>query len=149
MVNDLLEIASSLAARERGRPKQASLKRAVSTAYYAPFHELADLCSRELVGAPQQANWANYRQIYRALDHGSARRVLDPQKSEDEILPIALAFSTLQRERHTADYDPEFTLSRPDTIELIAQATRSIQALRGLVRSQRRSLAVRLITRAR
>lgn len=149
MVDDLLEIASSLAARERGRPKQASLKRAVSTAYYALFHELADLCSRELVGAPQQANWANYRQVYRALDHRNARRVLDPQKSEDDVLAIALAFSTLQRERHTADYDPEFTLSRPDAIELIGQATRAIHALRGLARSKRQSLAVRLIAKTR
>src|SRR5580704_5206468 len=38
--NDLLEQAYHLANREPKRPKQASLRRAVSTAYYALFHLL-------------------------------------------------------------------------------------------------------------
>lgn len=37
---DLLVQACNLARRERTKPKQASLRRAVSTAYYAPFHLL-------------------------------------------------------------------------------------------------------------
>ena len=36
----LLEQAQHLANRERKRPRQASLRRAVSTAYYALFHLL-------------------------------------------------------------------------------------------------------------
>jgi len=36
--NDLLEQAKHLAIREKKRPRQASLRRAVSTAYYALFH---------------------------------------------------------------------------------------------------------------
>jgi hypothetical protein len=39
--NDLLEQALHLANREPKRPKQASLRRAVSTAYYALFHLLS------------------------------------------------------------------------------------------------------------
>src|SRR5712664_67396 len=38
--DDLLEQAQHLAQREPKRPKQASLRRAVSTAYYALFHLL-------------------------------------------------------------------------------------------------------------
>lgn len=38
--DDLLEQARHLANGERRRPKQASLRRAVSTAYYALFHLL-------------------------------------------------------------------------------------------------------------
>jgi uncharacterized protein (UPF0332 family) len=38
--DDLLEQAQHLAQREPKVPKQASLRRAVSTAYYAPFHLL-------------------------------------------------------------------------------------------------------------
>lgn len=37
---DLLEQAGHLARRERKRPRQASLRRAVSAAYYALFHLL-------------------------------------------------------------------------------------------------------------
>jgi len=47
--DDLLEQAYHLARRERKNPTQASLRRAVSTAYYALFHLLID----EAVG-----NWA-------------------------------------------------------------------------------------------
>ena len=39
---DLVEQAYHLANREPTNPKQASLRRAVSTAYYAPFHLLID-----------------------------------------------------------------------------------------------------------
>jgi uncharacterized protein (UPF0332 family) len=38
--DDLLEQALHLANRERKGPRQASLRRAVSTAYYALFHLL-------------------------------------------------------------------------------------------------------------
>jgi hypothetical protein len=39
---DLLEQAHHLAYREATDPKQASLRRAVSTAYYAVFHLMID-----------------------------------------------------------------------------------------------------------
>ena len=38
--HDLLDQASHLATRETKKPKQASLRRAVSAAYYALFHLL-------------------------------------------------------------------------------------------------------------
>ena len=40
LATDLLEQADHLARRERKRPKQASLRRAVSAAYYGLFHLL-------------------------------------------------------------------------------------------------------------
>ncbi len=40
LAQDLLEQARHLANREPKRPKQASLRRAVSRAYYALFHLL-------------------------------------------------------------------------------------------------------------
>ena len=40
--DDLLEQAYELAHKEPTNPKQASLRRAVSTAYYALFHLLID-----------------------------------------------------------------------------------------------------------
>lgn len=41
--DDLLEQAVHLARREPGRPRQASLRRAISTAYYALFHLQAQM----------------------------------------------------------------------------------------------------------
>jgi len=69
--DDLLEQAYHLAKRERKHPKQASLRRAVSTAYYALFHLLID----EAVG-----NWGIVRQrsiLARTFDHGKMRSVCD------------------------------------------------------------------------
>jgi hypothetical protein len=40
--DDLLEQAGHLASRERTKPKQASLRRAISVSYYAVFHLLVD-----------------------------------------------------------------------------------------------------------
>jgi len=52
---DLLEQSSHLANREPRRPRQASLRRAVSTAYYALFHLLiqeATKTGKKLLSVP-------------------------------------------------------------------------------------------------
>ena len=68
---DLLEQAQHLIDWDGADPKQASLRRAVSTAYYALFHLLID----ESVG-----NWAVARQrskLARTFEHRSMKRVCD------------------------------------------------------------------------
>jgi hypothetical protein len=47
----LLEQARHLATRDRRRPQQGNLRRALSTAYYALFQFLVDRASRFLVGS--------------------------------------------------------------------------------------------------
>jgi len=67
--DDLLQQADHLANLESGEPKQASLRRAVSTAYYALFHLLID----QAVG-----NWGVERQrgvLARTFDHGKMKSV--------------------------------------------------------------------------
>src|SRR5438445_11362128 len=49
---DLLAQARLLARHERRRPRQASLRRAVSAAYYALFHVLIHEATRMLVSGP-------------------------------------------------------------------------------------------------
>ncbi len=69
--DDLLEQAEFLANRDPLSPKQASLRRAVSTAYYALFHLLID----EAVG-----NWRVARQrgvLARTFDHGKMKSVCE------------------------------------------------------------------------
>jgi hypothetical protein len=68
--DDLLEQAEFLANREPVHPKQASLRRAVSTAYYALFHLLIG----EAVG-----NWGIARQrsvLARTFDHAKMKSAL-------------------------------------------------------------------------
>ena len=72
--DDLLDQAYHLANLESGDPKQVSLRRAVSTPYYAPFHPLID----EAVG-----HWGVPRDrsiLARTFDHGRMKGI-----SEDRI----------------------------------------------------------------
>lgn len=74
--NDLLEQARHLANREPKRPKQASLRRAVSTAYYALFHLLS-------IETPK--NWkrpAERSTVARMLDHSPMAKVCTTKRDE-------------------------------------------------------------------
>ena len=53
--NDLLEQALHLATRESKRPRQASLRRAISSAYYGLFHLLIGEATRVLAPAQPAA----------------------------------------------------------------------------------------------
>ena len=107
LVNDLLELADGLA-RQSGRPsfRQAVLRRAVSTAYYALFHALCTVCSDGLV------RWSRTDLVdrtYRSLDHGTARRRLIALTSTADagasIKSINGVFNLLQDRRNEADYE--------------------------------------------
>ncbi|TXN68843.1 hypothetical protein [Methylobacterium sp. WL6] len=151
MHQELLEIALELARRGGGRPRKKSLARAVSTAYYALFHALAEFCGRELVGA--WTPWAPFRQVYRSLDHGQARKVFESFRTNadasDGLKRIGESFRVLQKLRHDADYDPGFRTARREVEDLIDQAREAIALLEQLGTVERKFLAVRLIGRTR
>jgi hypothetical protein len=64
---DLLEQAGHLAKREPKKPRQASLRRAISAAYYALFHLLVDQAGRLMVSGSQRID-LRYR-LQRAFRH--------------------------------------------------------------------------------
>jgi hypothetical protein len=128
----LLEQARHLAQRERTRPRQASLRRAVSTAYYALFHFLIREAIRQI--APN-LNEDNYNRAYRWFDHGSMSSVARAfsqevvrvpkskdvliQKNDSGVIFIAENFADLQDLRHLADYDPGAVFLRVDVLAKI------------------------------
>lgn len=142
---DLLEQARHLARREPTRPKQASLRRAVSTAYYALFH----LLITETV-----TNWkrpAERLTLARMFEHAhmaracTAKRDLlnahfnaNPAPSAHlEVLKhlhvVAETFATMLQHRHTADYDGSIKWTRTDALEKIdsvQDAFLSLEAIR-------------------
>ena len=100
--DDLLRQAIQLVHKEPKNPKQASLGRAVSTAYYALFH---------LLISESVSNWNLF--AFRAFDHNvmkaASKRVLDarqfPLTGESPRVVAALklvaeAFAQLQEKRH-------------------------------------------------
>ncbi len=150
----LLAIAESLASgrigSQRGRPRQAELRRAASATYYALFHTLAGNCANLLVGdrasTPTRQAW---RQTYRSLDHRRVRkqcterrpkRVLD--KFPEGIQNFANQFVRMQDLRHLADYDPFHDFSRLEVLLQIENAKAAIEQLEMASRSDRRAFAV-------
>jgi hypothetical protein len=149
MHDDLLDIAEQIARLDSGRPRQASLRRAVSTAYYALFHTLAYLSADRLVG--WRKPWASFTPIYRTLDHGRSKSVFK------ELIPhggdlalIGGTFIKLQEYRHTAGYDPEaFRLSRADTLGLIDEVRKAMVLITSLSSEDGLQLSAQLISRKR
>ncbi len=146
--HDLLEQASHLAKRERKKPKQASLRRAVSAAYYALFHLLVSEGARLLSPAdPAGLKIA----VGCAFDHGQMREVcsgfvrgnagqpgnksIPPTTQALLTLPLNAslvrvleAFVDLQEARHQADYDLAKVWNRLDVVSHVQTAQQAFAA---------------------
>ncbi len=129
----LLEQAKHLARRERTRPRQASLRRAISTAYYALFHFLIRETVRQI--GPNLSE-ENHNRVYRWFDHGAMIRVArafsqqvvrtqNPkdtlvQQNDPGVMFIAENFAKLQELRHLADYDSSAVFLRAEVLDMIS-----------------------------
>ena len=132
--DDLLEQAYDLAQKEPADPKQASLRRAVSTAYYALFHLLID----EAVN-----KWAVERQrsiLARTFEHGKMKGVCYEVENSfkrggsipPELNTVAHNFIELQQHRHAADYDNAKQWSRTDVLNVLTLASDAFTAWRAI-----------------
>ncbi len=132
-----------------GRPRQAMLKRAVSTAYYARFHAVCESNADALVGAsPTGEDFDLWVQTYRALDHGQAKNRLlayQRQSSITEIRDFVSAFGDLQERRLAADYNPRSVFTRSQVVGLIDLAEAVTIAFVNLTARQHRMLATHLL----
>ena len=74
---------------------QADLRRAVSTAYYAVFHRLAECCAEMLVGSSAtQLTRDMWSQAYRGLDHG---RIKNQCRRNLEVATATLSWTAPDR----------------------------------------------------
>ena len=145
--DDLIAAARDLAAPgARGRPKQAYLRRATSTAYYALFHCLAENCADMLVGGPGSVrSRPAWNQTYRALQHGFARSRLerdDIRKFPAEIQDFAITFVAAQKMRHEADYNPHSRWDKDGVMQGIYEAESAIRRFRQVPAKDRRAFAI-------
>jgi hypothetical protein len=153
MDDEFLALAARLAQASPRRPRQAELRRAVSTAYYALFHAIAKNAADCLVGVerahrPDRA----WLQAYRALDHGSAKTACEAARNmpfPPNIKSCADAFVELKQARESADYDPRHRLTRAETLEAVEKAREAISALRQSAVIDRRAFAVHVLMRKR
>jgi hypothetical protein len=131
--DDLLQQARALFDSEQGpgRPKQATLRRAVSTAYYALFHLLVNEATGRM---PLRGNLRYRRAVGRAFNHGEMKKTsegfaggrpspaLGPVVIPQELVNVAQAFVDLQEERHRADYDLNHRFTKTSTQVRLQQA---------------------------
>lgn len=135
--DDLLEQAHHLATRETKRPRQASLRRAVSTAYYALFHLLTTEAVSNWKIASQRASLARIFEHSR-IKSASVRAASTAFSGEDAKVVVHLrnvvkAFIELYENRQIADYDNATQWTRSEVLEqinLVEQAFTSWRTIR-------------------
>ncbi len=136
---DLLRQARHLASREPRRPSQASLRRSISTAYYALFHLLVEEATGRMFPGRDRAPLRAC--LARAFDHGNMKAVgrqfssggvsskllpaLSDRPLQAELRDVAEAFAELQEARHEADYDRTRRFTRKEANDLLKQAERA------------------------
>jgi uncharacterized protein (UPF0332 family) len=127
---DLLELAYYLVVYEEEHARQANLRRAVSTAYYAVFHLLIEQA---------MSNWAVERQrsrLARTFEYRSMKSVceklLEKAKSDArvpaELRTVARTFIELQHDREIADYDNSKDWSVDEAFESLDLASGAFAA---------------------
>jgi uncharacterized protein (UPF0332 family) len=148
VTNDLIRTARLLAAASPKKPRQAELRRAVSTAYYALFGAMARDAADLLIGRGRRHSPEAWRQVYRSLAHGPAKDACKQTRTLKfpmEICACADAFVDLQDARHAADYDPDRRFTRAETTRIILSSEKAIQALRAAPKLDREAFAVLLL----
>lgn len=144
----------------RGRPLETDLRRAISTAYYALFHCLANCCADTIVGGTgSNRSGTAWNQAYRALDHGLTRRRCVSRSGiarfPPDIQKFADFFVLMQAMRHLADYDPDakdapiWPLSRSAIIGIINDVEDVIRRFNQAPIADRRAFAVYVLLSVR
>jgi uncharacterized protein (UPF0332 family) len=128
-----------------GRLRAVDLRRAVSTAYYALFHELINQAVSELIGTnsdgpPQRSQvsrWFAHTDVKTlagaATGTGGKPAVAAALGTPSaDLARVAEAFVALQDARHDADYDHDYEVERDEALLLIRTARTAIDAVQRL-----------------
>ncbi|MFN0102192.1 MAG: hypothetical protein ACKV2U_08890 [Bryobacteraceae bacterium] len=139
--DDLLELARHLANLEPENPRQACLRRAISTAYYALFH---------LLVSEATLNWGRSElrpELGRVFEHGKMKNASTEKRStlsaelgmgsssevSSHLYTVANVFIKVQQVRHVADYDTGKEWAQTDAltqIDAVSAAFKSWKAIR-------------------
>lgn len=137
---DLLKQAHHLATKEPRRPSQASLRRAVSSAYYALFHRLVDEATRMMISRhDRDALREHFSRAFRHQDMKDVcksfasnqaprklTRAFENLPLQPQLVDIAQAFVDLQEARHQADYNTYRPIKRQEAIHLVELADKAL-----------------------
>ena len=141
---DLLDQARHLANKERRRPKQASLRRAISDAYYSLFHLLIDegakmlVTDRDLRRLVQRCFLhTEMKEASRSFASGSLRPEFQVFGSvPSDLAIVAGTFVDLQETRNNADYNFAVSFTRTEANDFIARVEQAFASWE-IVKNQR------------
>lgn len=134
LASDLLDQASTLASLDPMRPKQASLRRAISAAYYSIFHLLIDEAARRIstntILQPYIARSFEHKNLKEAANKIIAQSSPKPPWPRDllsipiepELVRVCTAYVGLQALRHQADYNIAKTFKRAEVVIEVSRA---------------------------
>jgi hypothetical protein len=163
-VDDLLKQADHLANKDQKKPQQANLRRAVSSAYYAVFHELIAFAAAEVVGAAEEKQPLGGR-LRRICAHaniklaagwftGQLPQVLVSVRQaasingpfDPDLVSVCRMVIDLQEQRHVADYDLDQIISRRQVLNsCLPDAKQAITLLRQLAQQRAHDTRVFLL----
>lgn len=141
LADELCELARHLLKREPKKPRQATLRRAVSTAYYAVFHLFGEECTRlalqgDLVRKKARRVVA-HAHIGKLRETLRQRRLPQPWHFHEDEAPCRSTLENLRRmteiakelqeARHEADYDAQAWFSRKDAEQQVRRAEQAIR----------------------
>jgi hypothetical protein len=137
-----------------GAPRQADLRRAISTAYYAVFHGILIAAADDFIGRSLRAS-ERYALLYRSVDHRVLRALcedipkstLPPKYApyspiggfDSDIVAVASAVVELQEKRHAADYDPRLFVSASDASLAVSTARIALARLKSASGNSRKA----------
>ncbi len=152
------------ASGEGTEPEPESVRRAVSTVYYAVFHFIAQAAADCFVGAANRQT-ARYALIYRSFDHRymkatclalrastlneKLRNSLGRTTVSRSIVNFPTIFPDLQQARHTADYHPTDIFNASNVLSLAESAETAIAALDDADPDERADVLALLMLRPR
>ena len=151
---DLLELARHIVEHRRRKPSQVSLRRALSTAYYALFHALAQNGADELVGKTARLRGSEaWQMAYRGIEHGRANSVFRNGSFMAQFSPAIREFGrifvVMQTDRQLADYHPHKRFTKYFVLKRIDNAERMIARFQAAKAADRRALSARILFKTR
>lgn len=143
----LLEQAQHLVKREPKRPKQASLRRAISTAYYALFHLLISEAilnwrrAEDRVGLARMFEHTHMRSICTSkrdeLNKEFKKRNKAGRPNQEEAINrhlhrVVSTFVQMHEQRELADYDYSSNWTRTDVLPKVEGVAASFKAWKAI-----------------
>jgi uncharacterized protein (UPF0332 family) len=140
LADDLIITARQLAHLHERRPRQADLRRAISTAYYAAFHGLAEVAASRLIGTSTASQkMAAWTRVYQALNHRVIKNACgleEAQNYSEDLATFINLFPELQELRYQADYDPNVRYKHGEVLSAVNDAEVALAGLRGAPRDE-------------